>query len=168
MLHTIIMAPRRKGDSSQLPYPAKGFSLKLETNDGSIALDDMAVGSLIDRVSKDVFERLTGEVEAVVNRRIEHAVQEIRGALEDRILAVEETCKDIVETLQITEGKLGNENEQPKAKIFEFELAISRQEREINLVVSGVTENEDEDTMTVFLDLCKETLNSWCERMYFK
>ena len=127
------MATRKKTSSSELTSPARASSRKSKAAE---TLHDGEVETLIDRVSKGVLARLNDEVKTLVVDHLNKAVIEIRAALEDRVVAVEETCKNIVENMQLSEGKLREENDKLKARISEMEHTLFRQEHAENLVVS--------------------------------
>ena len=147
------MASRRKGGSSELSSPKAKKSTKQ-------SLEDSDIDTIVARVSRDISEKIAGDIEATINHHVEHAVREIRSALEDRVLALETSHAELLEGLRITEGKLHDENEALRTRVSELEHALSRQEHEANLVISGLTDdgNEQEDTKQVFLNLCKDTL----------
>ena len=111
-------------------------------------------------MSKSVAAKIAGDIEATINRHVEHAVREIRSALEDRVLALETTCSELLEGFKVTEEKLQDENQALRTRVSELEHTIFRQEHDANLVVSGLPDdgNEEEDTKMIFLDMCKDTL----------
>ena len=161
------MATSKKRGSSSLSVekpessPSQTSTRKQKGSDGGLnCFDESGITALISRVSDGVLEKLNAEVEIVIRRHMEIAVREIRAALEDRVVAVEKTCKEIVDSLEFSEAKLRDENEQLKTRVYELEHAIVRQEHEANLVVSGVKEvgDREEDPKSVFLSVCKETL----------
>ena len=91
---------------------------------------------------------------ATINHHVEHAVREIRFALEDGVLALE-TCSELLEGFKVTEEKLQDENQVLLTRVSELEHTIFRQEHDTNLVVSGLPDdgNEEEDTKMIFLDM---------------
>ena len=64
------------------------------------AVSDDDVESLIDRVTQGVFARLDKAVQESMDRHIQRPVSEIRSAVEDRVKAVEDTCKDLIQAVE--------------------------------------------------------------------
>ena len=96
-----------------------------------------------------------------MDRHIQRAVSEIRSAVEDRVKAVEDTCKDLIQNIEFREKEQRKEIESLCLKVLELEHAAYQQKHEANVVYSGLPESShavEEDCKSVIHDFCKETL----------
>ena len=87
-------------------------------------MEDSDIDTLVERVSKSVAAKIAGDIEATINRHVEHAVREIRSALEDCVLALETTCSELLEGFKVTEKKLRDENKVLRTRVNELEHTI--------------------------------------------
>ena len=122
--------------------------------------DSQQASDIVNAVTTAVESKLEPLVKEVLDKHVAVAVAEIRETFHDRIRALESTCQEIVESLHFTENKLECENRALQVRVRELEHAISQRDHQANLVVSGVqeTEGSNENTQSLFLDLCKDTL----------
>ena len=96
-----------------------------------------------------------------MDRHIQRAVSEIRSAVEDRVKAVEDTCKDLIQAIEFREKEQREEIESLRLKVLELEHAAYQQKHEANVVFSGLPESShagEENCKSVIHDFCKETL----------
>ena len=87
------------------------------------AVSDDDVESLIDRVTQGVLARLDKAVQESMGRHIQRPVSEIRSAVEDRVKAVEDTCKDLIQAIEFRKKEQREEIESLRLKVLELEHA---------------------------------------------
>ena len=115
--------------------------------------------SLIDRVTQGVLARLDKAVQESMGRLIQRPVSEIRSAVEDRMKAVEDTCKDLIQAVEFSEKEQREELASLRLKILDLEHAAYQQKHEANVVFSGLPEGSHagkENCKSVLHDFVKK------------
>ena len=152
------MAARGKARSVELSPSKQGLGRK--TKAGS-TLDDSGTSldleRIVERAVQNAFSALKDELSGIVKNQL----ADFRAAFDERLKSVETTCKDLVQHAEYQASEYMSDVSQLRERVCELELALSRNELEANLVISGITESgsETEDTKAVVLATCRDVLN---------
>ena len=90
---------------------------------------------------------------------VNEALKGFRDTFDERMRAMEDTCKALVEHADLRASTYKAEIEQLQDRVSELELALARTEQDSNLICCGVVESPSEDAKKVFLKTCQETMN---------